>query len=335
MLTPTEFDEIVKVLVPGARVEQGYRPFDTRDTRWGSKRQIAVIPVLGNISGGKNQNSPIGLGLTAGAESFIEAVNEAAKDADVAAIVLRIDSGGGDGLASDLMYRAVLEAKAKKPVVASMGDVAASGGYYVAMGADEIWASPTTLTGSIGVFFAKPAVRDLANRLGIFQESITRGRLTGITDLFDPWSEEQRAAAQEWVDDFYDVFITEVAASRRLDKAAVDAVARGRVWSGTDAKTKGLVDKLGGLMDAIASAKTKAGLEATDREVAITIYQSKGSIVGSLLSAAAPSALLELPMPSAQLPLGLDAVVKQLGPAGWLLDKPGIQARMEYSLEIK
>lgn len=335
VLTPPQFDEVVKNLVPGALVEQGYRPFDTRTTRWGTKREIAIVPVLGNISGGKNQNSPLGIGLTAGAQSFIEAITEAANDENVAAIVLRVDSGGGDGLASDLMYRAVIEAKKKKPVVASMGDVAASGGYYVAMGADEIWASPTTLTGSIGVFFAKPAVRNFANGLGVFQESINRGKNAGITDLFDPWTDEQRLAAQSWVDEFYDTFITEVAASRKLDKAAVDAVARGRVWSGEDAKGKGLVDKMGGLMDAISAAKVKAGFAADDRELALNFYTANPGLMSTVLSATAPKVLLELPLPSSQLPLGLDTLLERLGPDAWLLNKPGVQARMEYSLELR
>ena len=152
--------------------------------------------------------------LVAGATTFIEALNEAAEDTNVAAIVVRVDSGGGDGLASDLMYRAVLEAKKKKPVIASMGDVAASSGYYVAMGADEIVASPTTLTGSIGAFFAKPAIKKLAEDFGATQISIQRGKLAGITDTFDPCTPDQRKAAQKWIDDFYDSFITEVAASR-------------------------------------------------------------------------------------------------------------------------
>ncbi len=335
VLTPPQFDEVVKNLVPGAMVEQGYRPFDGRVTRWGSKREIAIVPVLGNISGGKNQSSPLGVGLTAGAQSFIEAINEAANDDNVAAIVVRVDSGGGDGLASDLMYRAVVEAKKKKPVVASMGDVAASGGYYVAMGADEIWASPTTLTGSIGVFFAKPAVRNLANGLGIFQESINRGKNAGITDLFDPWTDEQRIAAQGWVDEFYDTFITEVAASRKMNKEAVDAVARGRVWSGEDAQGKGLVDKMGGLMEAISAAKVKAGIAADDRDVAVNFYTANPGLLTSVVSATAPAVLLDMPMPVTKLPLGLDTLLERLGPDAWLLDKPAVQARMEYSLELR
>jgi protease-4 len=291
-----------------------------------------VIPVLGNISGGKNQTTPLTGDLVAGAQSFIEAINEAAEDSSVAAIVVRVDSGGGDGLASDLMYRAVLEAKKKKPVIASMGDVAASGGYYVAMGADEIVASPTTLTGSIGVFFAKPAVKKLAEDFGATQISISRGKLAGITDNFDPWTPDQRVAAQKWIDDFYDSFITEVASSRKLSKEAVDAVARGRVWSGEDAKAKGLVDHLGGLMDAIARAKEKSGAEG---DLAISIYQASPGLIPTLLGAAAPDVLLEQPLPSQKLPPGLQSLAEQLGSASWLLESPRVQARLEYTVETK
>jgi len=335
VLTPQQLDEQVQAAVPGAYVDASYRPFSSRSTRWGSKREIAIVPVLGNITGGKSQSSPLGVGMTVGAETFIEAINEAAADDDVVAIVIRVDSGGGDAMASDLMYRAVVEARKKKPIVASMGDVAASGGYYAAMGAEEIWASPTTLTGSIGVFFAKPAVRNIANGIGIYQESISRSKLAGMTDLFDPWTEEQRVAVQAWVNDSYDTFITEVAVSRKLDKAAVDAVARGRVWSGEDAKARGLVDHLGGLMEAVNAAKAKAGLEPDDRDFALTLYQGNGGLLSGVLTAAAPSALLELKLPSAKLPLGLDTLLERLGPDAWLLDKPTVQARMEYSLELR
>jgi protease-4 len=328
--TPQEFDAWLKKELPRAQLRKSYVPFDRRSTRWGERREIAIVPVLGNIAGGKNQSAPIGGDLIAGAESFIEAIGQAADDADVAAIVVRVDSGGGDGLASDLMYRAVLEAKKKKPVIASMGDVAASGGYFVAMGADAIYASPTTLTGSIGVFFAKPSIRELVERFGANQQSLSRGKNAGITDLYEPWTPEQRATAQTWVNHFYDTFITEVAKSRGLSKEDVDAVARGRVWSGEDAQKKGLVDQLGGLMDAIAEAKKRAGLAAED--VRLVIHQPRQGLLTSLLSAVTPPAILEerlLPPPEFQL------LASQLGPMRWLLDAPGVQARMEYVVEIK
>lgn len=334
VVTPQQLDERLKAELPEVKATKSYRPFDFRDVRWGSKRKIAVVPVLGSINGGRNQSSPIG-GAISGAESFIEAISEAAQDPDVKAIVLRVDSGGGDGLASDLMYRAVLEAKKKKPVVASMGDAAASGGYYVAMGADEVWANPTTLTGSIGVFYAKPAIKNLANKYGVTQESITRSKLAGVADFFDPWTEDQRLAAQKWIDDFYDTFITEVAASRKMKKEDVDLVARGRVWSGRDAKAKGLVDSLGGLMEAVQSAKVKGGIDEKDDDFQLVIVQSSGSLLGSLIGVAAPS-VLEQPLPTpSPIPAALDPLVKQLGPYGWLFGPPAVQARLEYDVQLR
>lgn len=334
VVTPQQLDERLKAELPEVKATKSYRPFDARDVRWGSRRKIAVVPVLGSISGGRNQSSPVG-GAISGAESFIEAIGEAAQDPEVKAIVLRVDSGGGDGLASDLMYRAVLEAKKKKPVVASMGDAAASGGYYVAMGADEIWANPTTLTGSIGVFYAKPAIKNLANKYGVTQESITRSRLAGVADFFDPWTEDQRLAAQKWIDDFYDTFITEVAASRKMKKEDVDLVARGRVWSGKDAKARGLVDSLGGLMEAVQSAKVKGGIDEKDDDFQLVIVQSSGSLLGSLIGVAAPSVLDQpLPAPS-PIPAALDPLVKQLGPYGWLFGPPAVQARLEYDVQLR
>jgi protease-4 len=328
VFTPKQFEEHLQAQLPGVSVARGYRPFDVRDVRWGVEKAIAVIPVLGSISGGKNSSTPLTGDLIAGAESFIEALGTAADDPAIAAIVIRVDSGGGDGLAADLMYRAVLEAKKKKPVIASMGDAAASGGYYVAMGADEIVASPTTLTGSIGVFYVKPTVKRLAEELGANTVSINRGKLAGMTDPMEPWSPEQRKAAQRWIDDFYDTFISEVASSRKMTKEAVDAVARGRVWSGEDAKAKGLVDHLGGLMDAVAIAQLKSG---TTSETPISIYQGSVGLLPTLLG----SSVLELELPSQKLPVGLQTLAEQMGRHAWILESPRVQARLEYTVEIR
>ena len=333
VLTPSELDEVLRKEVPGARVDLTYRPFAHRDTRWGEKKQIAIVPVLGSIAGGKNQPSPLGGDLVAGAQSFIEALSSAVENPRVVAIVVRVDSGGGDGLASDLMYRAILEAKKRKPVVSSMGDLAGSGGYYVAMGGDEIFASPTTLTGSIGVFYAKPAIRGLAEKLGVSQVSISKGKLAGITDLYDPWTPEQRAAAQRWVDDFYDTFLTEVATSRKLPKEQVDGVARGRVWSGADAADRGLVDHLGGLWDAISAAKVRAHVE--QQEIDVTVVQPQTGMLSSLVGAVAPNALLESTIAALPRSPVLDALAKQLGPSAWLLEPAHPQARLEWLIEVE
>jgi protease IV len=265
VIDPQGLDRKLQELVPGARFEASYEPFSRRETAWGRRRQIAVIPVVGTISGGKSRQDGLSGAAIAGAETVIRALAEAADDGRVAAIVLRVDSPGGDGLASDLMYRAVLEAREKKPVVASMGDRAASGGYYAAMGAQEIYASPATLTGSIGVFFIKPALGELLHTLGVTSQVLTRGKYADFSSEFRPWTPEERQIAQRWVDAFYDGFVTEAAKSRGTRKDRVDAVARGRVWSGADAKERGLVDQLGGLHDAVAAARRRAGIPAGER----------------------------------------------------------------------
>src|SRR5216684_293863 len=180
IIMPEEIESRVRDLAPGTLYEAGYRPGLIRDDRWGDRRQIAIVPVIGTIASGRSQEDPLGLAKIAGAESVVRALRRAQDDPLVAAIVLRVDSGGGDGLASDLMYRAVLEAKKRKPVIASMGDVAASGGYYVSMGASEIFALPTTITGSIGVFIIKPALGKLGDKLGIHHDSIKRGDLANV-----------------------------------------------------------------------------------------------------------------------------------------------------------
>lgn len=333
VLPPAEFEAVLRREVPGATISLGELAPTRRDARWSGRQRIAVIPVLGTIAGGQDTPSPLGGRLAAGAQSFLGALASAVEDPRVAAIVVRVDSGGGDGLASDLMYRAILEAKKQKPVVSSMGDAAASGGYYVAMGAEEVFASPTTLTGSIGVFFAKPSVRGLAEKLGVSQVSVSRGKLAGLTELFDPWTPEQRAAAQRWVDDFYDTFISEVATSRRLSKEQVHRVAQGRVWSGSDALERGLVDRLGGLWDAIASARARAGLGA-DEDVEVTLVRPPGALP-AWLGAFAPAALLEHPVRAPATAPVLEALARQLGASAWLLDGARPQARLEWDLAVE
>ncbi|HZN95021.1 MAG TPA: signal peptide peptidase SppA [Myxococcales bacterium] len=303
VISPQELDRKVQELVPGARFEPSYAPFSRRDEAWGRRRQIAVVPVVGTIAGGKSRQDGLTGAAIAGAETVIRALAEAAADGQVAAIVLRVDSPGGDGLASDLMYRAVLEAREKKPVVASMGDKAGSGGYYTAMGAHEIYASPATLTGSIGVFFLKPAVGELLGTLGVTAQVLTRGKFADFSSELRPWTQEERQIAQRWVDAFYDGFITEAARSRGTTKERIDAVARGRIWSGADAKARGLVDQLGGLHDAIAAARRRAGLPPGE-QVDLVEYggaHSPLSPIGGEEGVLQPAAAL-LPAPAKEPP---------------------------------
>lgn len=329
---PEELDEQVKALMPGLAFNPQYAPASERTGRWGVRRKIAVVPVIGSISGGKSRQDPLGSASIAGAETVVKALQRAMDDSTVAAIVVRVDSGGGDALASDLMYRAVLAAKKKKPVVASMGDVAASGGYYVAMGTDEIFASPTTITGSIGVFLMKPAINEAVSKLGINAEVIKRGPMSALLSPWSSWTEEERAAAQKWVDAFYDGFITRVADHRKMDKAAVDAIARGRVWAGDDAKGRGLVDTFGGLSEAIASAKKRANLREGE-DVELDFVGESASLFAAM--GGEPGVSLTALQPQLSLPPEYQQALNDVGVAPSVLFSPGLKALMPFQLRLR
>ncbi|HYR56364.1 MAG TPA: signal peptide peptidase SppA [Myxococcaceae bacterium] len=334
IIMPEEIESRVRDLGPGTLYEAGYRPGLIRDDRWGDRRQIAIVPVIGTIASGRSQEDPLGLAKIAGAESVVRALRRAQDDPLVAAIVLRVDSGGGDGLASDLMYRAVLEAKKRKPVIASMGDVAASGGYYAAMGADQVFAEPTTITGSIGVFIVKPVLNPLAEKLGIHHETLKRGDLSNFLNLLDPWTPQERVAAQQWVNAFYDSFITEVSKSRKMTKEQVDAIARGRVWSGIDAKQKGLVDQMGGLLEAIDAARERARISSSE-DLELTIIGEPHGLLGSLGSSdGLLSRVLGDPVP-AQLPAALRQLAVEIGADQVLLLQPTVKAMMPFTLKVR
>ncbi len=237
--------------------------------RWGTRPKIALINLEGMIAEGKDRSDLFGLTRIAGAETALRSLDAAARDPSIRAIVLRVDSSGGSGAASDLLWRAVRKVREVKPLVAVMGDYAASGGYYVAMGAERVFAEPSTLTGSIGVFALKPDLSGLLEKLGVKQQTVRRGEHADLLSLTRPWSASEQQAMQAYMDEFYDLFITRVAECRKLDKAAVDAVGRGRVFSGEAALQHKLVDELGGVREALAWVQERAGLggEEYDLEV--------------------------------------------------------------------
>jgi protease-4 len=330
VVDPAGLEEALEGLMPGTQFDGRYA-LDARERRsWGRQRKIALIPVVGTIASGKSREDPFGFAEIAGAETVIRALKAAEEDGDVAAIVLRIDSGGGDALASDLMYRAVLGAKKSKPVIASMGDVAASGGYYAAMGANRVFATPMTVTGSIGVFVLKPALGGLAERLGIRQETIKRGELSTLLGIYRPWTEAERTAAQKWVESFYDDFITEVASSRKLDKQRVDELARGRVWSGIAAKERGLVDELGTLQDAIDAARQEAGLPSQEPYELVIMGEPRG-----LAGALGGSPLAEVLTAPKTLTPAVRSALDELGMPPSVFFEPGARAVMPFRLVVK
>jgi len=198
-----------------------------------------------------------------GSDTIAGAIRAASKDPASRAIVLRVNSPGGSAVASDTIWREVVRARATgTPVVVSMGDVAASGGYYISMAADEIVAQPGTITGSIGVITGKPVLGQAIARAGISSDRISHGAHAAMYSQLEPFSADEWELVNEWLDHIYADFTGKVAAGRGMTSEQVHEVARGRVWSGADALANGLVDQLGGLDKAVAIARRRAGLGA-------------------------------------------------------------------------
>ncbi|AXN42970.1 MULTISPECIES: signal peptide peptidase SppA [Mycobacterium ulcerans group] len=237
------------------------------------KPTIAVVSVEGPIVNGRGGPQGLPLGpSSAGGDTIASALREVAADEEVSAIVLRVDSPGGSVTASETIWREVQRARDRgKPVVASMGSIAASGGYYVSMGADAIVANPGTITGSIGVITGKLVVRDLKDRLGVGSETLRTNANADAWSIDAPFTDEQRARREAEADMFYTDFVERVARGRNLRTEDVDAVARGRVWTGADALERGLIDELGGFRTAVRRAKVLAGLDE-DTEVRLVGY---------------------------------------------------------------
>jgi len=232
--------------------------------------KVAVIYAVGEIVTGKGGGNPFSddSGMV-GSATTIEAIRQAEKDETVKAIVLRVDSPGGSALASDLIWNELV--KCKKPVVASMGDVAASGGYYISMACPKIYAEPGTLTGSIGVVGGKVCTGGLTDWVGLKTEVISRGKNSGILSGERPWTDSERKVMLAMMQEVYDQFLDKTLAGRKkagvtMTKDDLLKLAGGRIWTGRQAKEKGLVDELGTLKDAVAAAQKMAGVEDKDLE---------------------------------------------------------------------
>jgi len=224
---------------------------------------IGVVYAIGTVQRGDSDYDPFGGSYTMGSDSVSAALRAAIDDDDVEAIILRVDSPGGSYVASDSIWREVERAQAEgKPVIASMGNLAASGGYFVSMGADKIVAHPSTITGSIGVLGGKFATRDLWNKMGITFDSVRRGDHADMWSGVDGFDESEWAKLNEWLDRVYEDFTTKAATGRDLPLAELQEVAKGRVWSGIDAKDRRLVDELGGYATAIRLAREAAAIDA-------------------------------------------------------------------------
>jgi protease-4 len=220
------------------------------------KNKIAVIYASGSIAGGNAVDESIG------SEAFAKAVRDARLDTTVKAIVLRVNSPGGSALASDVIWRETVLAKAEKPIVVSMGDVAASGGYYISTAANEIFATPNTITGSIGVFGVIPNMQGFFNnKIGMTFDGVKTTKYADFAEVTRPLTADEFSIIQQSVDRIYDDFITKVGEGRNLSKQTVDSIGQGRVWSGSDAMEIGLIDSFGGLEDAIDRAAELAEVD--------------------------------------------------------------------------
>lgn len=263
-----------------------------------AKPAVAVITVAGPIVGGRGGPglSPFGRS-SAGGDTIAAALREAGADDDVKAVVLRVDSPGGSVSASETIWREVCRVRAAgKPVVASMGSVAASGGYYVAMAAEVIVANPATITGSIGVITGKLVARELKDRLGVGSESLRTNVNADAWSVNSPFTAEQYDMVEAEANLFYDDFVRRVAEARKMSVEDVGIVARGRVWTGADAIERGLIDELGGLRTAVRRAKVLAGL---DIDATIHLVDYPGSSVLDFLRPKASSQPAAASLPDA------------------------------------
>ncbi len=245
---------------------------------------IAMVPVIGPIAGGGGGDELFGSVDMVHERELTRTLREIEGDDSVKAVVLRIDSPGGSALASDNIWHSVRSLAKKKPVIASLGDVAASGGYYIASGATEIVAEPATLTGSIGVVGGKLVFSEAANKLGVKAERLATGRRAGMLSPLRSFTEEERHTVESLMTKTYHLFVDRVATGRGMTKETVLAVAEGRVWTGHDAKEGGLVNEMGGLQHAVARARAIASLPAGIPVEIVPKPRSIMEIIGEALS---------------------------------------------------
>ncbi|TNF29851.1 MAG: signal peptide peptidase SppA [Deltaproteobacteria bacterium] len=328
--TPEETPEIGSIFGLLELLTRSDNPAET------GRPRVAVLTAEGPIVGGRGEADFMSDARVVASQDFLDALDDIEKDPTVKAIVVRIDSPGGSALASDVMWRALVRVGKSRPVVASMGDVAASGGYYIASAAKRIYALETTTTGSIGVFGGKLVFGDLLDKLGVHTVVLERGKHAGLFSSLQPFSDSERAVFKANMKHTYDTFVNRVATGRSMSYDAVHRIAQGRVWTGKQARAVGLVDEIGGLEDAVAGAASLARLDPDD--VDVVMFPRDRSILemisGDSKRLYAPR--LELQTLLASLPR---PVASRVGALATLLDgllsKEMSLAMMPFSLTIE
>ena len=287
------------------------------------KDRIAVIFAEGEILYGKGGPEYIGQG------TMTKALKRVREDDRVKAVVLRVNSPGGSALTSDIIWREVILTGQEKPLVVSMGDVAASGGYYLAAGADKIYAEATSITGSIGVFGTIPNISGLASNVGVNAEQVGTNKNAVDYSFFEPMSDGFRAYLQEGVANTYQTFLERVAQGRNMELSAVEEIAQGRVWSGTEAQKLGLVDEIGGLEDAIAEAASLAGIESYSIR---KLPRYKSGFERFMEDLGGASAEVREALVEEELGEEAYGILREIRSA---VKQKGIQARMPFTLNIR
>ena len=284
LVYPDELDDYLERVFGHPVALRKRLPLVPAPVRWGTPGRVAVVYLAGDMIDGESRNIPIVGVRLAGSRTIVEALTAAREDPTVKAVVFRVETGGGSSLAADVILREVRITAEKKPVIVSMGTAAASGGYYVAVGGTTIWANRSTLTGSIGIFYGKVDLTGLLSKLGVRQDAFRSSPRADLETLYRPFTDDERAALGEKIKRLYDQFVAHVAEGRRLPPEAVDAVARGRVWTGDDARDRGLVDRLGGFREAIEEARKLGGLD--DDAPLLELPEEDDSLLGFLLELA-------------------------------------------------
>jgi len=314
-----DYAKIAKDIADAPKVEGAAAPLTGRGGR------IAVVYAEGEIVDGEGEAGEVG------GTKFSRELRKLRQDDHVKAIVLRVNSPGGSASASEVIQREIRLIKKVKPIIVSMGTYAASGGYWISAYADRIYAEPTTITGSIGVFGIQFDVQKLANNFGVTFDSVKTGKYADALTISRPKTPEEIAVLQRMVDWIYSEFVAKVAEGRTLEPARVEEIAQGRVWSGTDAKEIGLVDELGGLNAAIAHAAEKAGLGANYRLTEFPRQKELIEAIQDFLESASPRYARSTKLTD-QIAARIESELKVLRSFN---DPKGIYARMPLSLNIR
>lgn len=313
-----EIDRVVsEVMGHKARITDDSPP-PNAPKEWGSPSKVALVYLHGDMVDGDSQFIPLVGVKLAGSNTIAKALKRAREDSSVKSVVFRIETGGGSSLAADVILREAILTARQKPLVVSMGTSAASGGYYASVAAKEIFANKSTITGSIGIFYGKADVLGLLDKLGVRVEQFRSAPRADAESFFRPFTDDERRELGVKVKQFYDTFVARVAEGRHLKPDAVDAIARGKVWTGAQASTRGLVDKIGGLREALAEARVLGRLPK-DAPI-VEMPDDDESLLGFLLNLAGLHASAQ-PLAAALIPPAMVEVAKLLAP--FLVFEPG------------